>query len=58
MAKIVHSGLIAASAFVFATCGGNVFANNSDADDTPERTASAGPTKVALITLEKSAYEA
>jgi len=58
MAKIVHFGLIAASAFVFATCGGNVFANNADANDTPERTASPGPTKVALITLEKSAYEA
>ena len=58
MAKIVHFGLTAAAAFIFATCGGNVLANNANADDTPERTASAGPTKVALITLEKSAYEA
>jgi hypothetical protein len=41
-----------------ATCGGNVLANNANADDTPERTASTGPTKVALITLEKNAYEA
>src|SRR3984893_15342 len=58
MAKIVHFGLAAAAAFILATCGGNVLANNANADDTPERTASAGPTKVALITLEKSAYEA
>ena len=58
MAKIVHFGLTAAAAFILATCGGNVLANNTNADDTPERTASAGPTKVALITLEKSAYEA
>jgi ketosteroid isomerase-like protein len=58
MAKIVHFGLTAAAAFILATCGGNVLANNANADDTPERTASAGPTKVALITLEKSAYEA
>ena len=58
MAKIVHFGLTAAAAFIFATCGGNVLANNANADDTPEKTASAGPTKVALITLEKRAYEA
>ena len=58
MAKIVHFGLTAAAAFILATCSGNVLANNANADDTPERTASTGPTKVALITLEKSAYEA
>jgi hypothetical protein len=58
MAKIVHFGFTAAAAFILATCGGNVLANNANADDTPERTASAGPTKLALITLEKSAYEA
>src|ERR1700757_1332951 len=58
MSKIEKLGLTAAAAFILATCGGNVLANNANADDTPERTASAGPTKVALITLEKSAYEA
>jgi hypothetical protein len=57
-AKIVHFGLTAAAAFILATCGGNVLANNANADDTPERTASTGPTKVALITLEQHAYEA
>jgi hypothetical protein len=58
MSKIEQLGLTAAAAFVFATCGGNVLASNANADDTPERTASASPTRVALITLEKSAYEA
>src|SRR5439155_13277944 len=58
MSKIGQFGLTAAAAFILATWGGNVLANNANADDTPERTASAGPTKVALITLEKSAYEA
>jgi len=36
MAKIVHFGLTAAAAFILATCGGNVLANNANADDTPE----------------------
>jgi hypothetical protein len=58
MAKIVHFGLTPAAAFILAMCGGNVLANNASADGTPERAASAGPTKVALITLEKSAYQA
>jgi hypothetical protein len=58
MSKIEQLGLTAAAAFVFATCGGNVLASNANADDTPERTASPRPTKVALLTLEKSAYEA
>ena len=58
MSKIEQFGLTAAAAFIFATCGGNVLANNANADDTPERTASPGPTKVVLITLENSAYEA
>jgi hypothetical protein len=58
MSKVEQFGLTAVAAFIFATCGGNVLANNANADDTPERTASPGRTKVALITLEKSAYEA
>ena len=58
MSKIERFGRTAAAAFILATCGGNVLANNANADQTPERTASPGPIKVALITLEKSAYEA
>ena len=58
MAKIVHFGLTAAAAFILATCCGNVLANNANAGGTPEKNASAEPAKVALMTLEKSAYEA
>jgi hypothetical protein len=41
MARIVHFGLTAAAAFILATCGGNVFANNANAGGTPEKNASA-----------------
>jgi ketosteroid isomerase-like protein len=58
MAEIVHFGLTAAAAFILATCGGNVRANNANAGGTPEMNASAEPAKVALMTLEKNAYEA
>jgi Domain of unknown function (DUF4440) len=58
MAKIKQFGLTAAAAFIFAACVGNALANNANAADTPERTAPAGRTKVELITLEKSAYQA
>ena len=58
MAKIKQFGLTAAAAFIFAACVGNALANNANAADTLERTAPAGWTKVELITLEKSAYEA
>ena len=58
MTKIGHFGLTAAAAFVLATCGGNVLANNANAGGTTEMNASAEPEKVALMTLEKSAYEA
>lgn len=58
MVKIEQFGLTAAAAFIFAACVGNPLANNANAADTSERTAPAGRTKVELITLEKSAYEA
>jgi hypothetical protein len=41
MARIVHFGLTAAAAFILATCGGNVLANNANAGGTPEKNASA-----------------
>ncbi|HEY2823001.1 MAG TPA: nuclear transport factor 2 family protein [Candidatus Acidoferrum sp.] len=58
MAKIVRFGLAAAAAFIFATCGGNALANNTNADDTPERTDSDVSTKAAFVKLENSAYQA
>jgi ketosteroid isomerase-like protein len=57
--KIVRFGLTVAAAFIFAACGGNAFASHANgADDTPEKGGSSGPTKAALVALEKSAYEA
>jgi hypothetical protein len=54
MAKIKYF----AAALVFTVCAGNVPANKANADSTPIKTAPAAPTKAALVTLEKSAYEA
>ena len=39
-------------------CDGNAPANNANAANTAEKTPPAAPTKDALVTLEKSAYEA
>jgi ketosteroid isomerase-like protein len=54
MAKIRYF----AAALVFTACAGNVPAGNANAANTAEKTAPAAPTKDALVTLEKSAYEA
>jgi hypothetical protein len=54
MAKIKYF----AAALVFTVCAGNVPANKANADSTPIKTAPDAPTKAALVTLEKSAYEA
>ena len=54
MAKIKYL----AAALVFTACAGNVPANNANATNMVEKTAAAAPTKDALVTLEKSAYEA
>ena len=58
MANIKHFRLTAAAALIFTPCAGNALANNSNAANTAKKTAPAGLTKVALLTLEKSAYEA
>jgi hypothetical protein len=54
MAKIKYF----AAALVFTACVGSVSANNANAANTVEKTAPAAPAKDALVTLEKSAYEA
>jgi hypothetical protein len=54
MAKIKYF----AAALVFAACARIVPANNAIAANTAEKTTSAAPAKDALVTLEKSAYEA
>jgi hypothetical protein len=50
--------LTAAAAPVFATLAGHALANDGNAAKTTARTATAAATKDALVTLEKSAYEA
>ncbi len=58
MIKIKYFVLTAAAALVFAACTGDAPSNNANAANTAEKTAPAAPTKDALVTLEKSAYEA
>jgi ketosteroid isomerase-like protein len=58
MAKVSSFVLNAAAALVLTVCARNAPANNSNAANTSEGTAPAGATKIALVTLEKSAYEA
>ena len=61
MTKIKYFVLAAAAAFVFTACGtpaGNAPANNANAANTAAKPAAAAPTKEALMTLEKSGWEA
>jgi len=58
VAKIKNAVLTAAAALVLTACSGNGPANNGNAADTAAKTAPAAPTRDALVTLEKSAYEA
>jgi hypothetical protein len=58
VAKIKYFVLVATGALVFTACDGNAPANKANAVNTPEKTPRAAPTKDALVTLEKSSYEA
>src|SRR5260370_18135308 len=58
MAKVKYFVLAAAAALVYTASARDALANNANATNTAEKTAQAGPTKVALVTLEKSAYAA
>ena len=58
MAMIKSFTLTAIAAFVFIVCGGNTLANDANVVKAAEKTAPGGPTKVALVALEKSAYAA
>jgi Domain of unknown function (DUF4440) len=58
MAKIKYFALTAAAALVFTACAENAPANNANAASSAEKISPAGTTEVALVTLEKSAYEA
>ena len=58
MATIKYFVLTAAAALVFTACDGTAPANNANAANTAAKTPPAAPTMDALVTLEKSAYEA
>ena len=58
MTKIKYFLLITLAAFFFIACTVNTPVNNSNSTNAAQNTAPARPTKDALATLEKSAYEA
>ena len=58
MAKFKYFVLTAAAALVFTACDGNAPANTANAANTAAKTPPVAPTMDALVTLEKSAYEA
>lgn len=58
MAKIRFFVLAASAALVFTGCAGNTPTKNANGANVAEKTAPAAPAKDALVTLEKSAYEA
>lgn len=58
MATIKYFVLTAAAALVFTACDGTAPANHANAANTAAKTHPAAPTVDALVTLEKSAYEA
>ena len=58
MAKVKYFILAAAAALVYTASARDALANNANATKTAEKTGQAGSTKVALVTLEKSAYAA
>jgi hypothetical protein len=58
MAKVKYFVLAAAAALAYTASAKDAPANNADATRTAEKTAQAGPTNVALVTMEKSAYAA
>jgi hypothetical protein len=58
MANVKCFALAVAAVFIYATCARNALAHNASATNAAEKAAPAGPLKVALGTLEKSAYVA
>jgi hypothetical protein len=58
MTKTKHFVLTAAAGLLLTACAGNAPANNASATKAAAETAPIPPTKDALVTLERSAYEA
>ena len=58
MANVKYFALAVAAVFIYAACARDALANSANTTKAAEKTAPAGPPKVALVTLEKSAYAA
>src|ERR1700686_3677206 len=58
MANVKHFALAVAAVFIYTVCARDALANNANTTKAAEKTAPAGSPKVALVTLEKSAYAA
>jgi hypothetical protein len=58
MARNKCFALTAVAALALAVCGGNASANDAKTVGASDKTAPGAPTKVALVTLERSAYAA
>src|SRR5271165_6106695 len=58
MANVKYFALAVAAVFIYAACARDALANNANTTEAAEKAAPAGPPKVALVTLEKSAYAA
>ena len=58
MADVKYFALAAAAVFIYTACARDALANNVNATIATEKPALAGPTKAALVKLEKSAYAA
>src|SRR5580692_469308 len=58
MANVKYFALAVAAVFIYTACARDALANNANATKAAEKTAPAGQQKVALVTLEKSAYAA
>ena len=57
MGNVKYFALVVVAAFIYSACTKDALANNAMLLSA-EKTAPAGPPKVALVTLEKSAYAA
>jgi hypothetical protein len=58
MVDVKYFTLAVIAVFVCSACTKNALANNTNPTKSAEKTASAGPPKDAVVSLEKSAYAA
>src|SRR5271170_6828156 len=58
MVSVKYLALAVAAVFIYTACIKDALANNANGIQSAEKTVPAGPPKDALVTLERSAYEA